>query len=338
MKIAIHNSKNGFHPRWINYCKEHKIPFKIVDCYSNDIIKLLEDCDALMWHHHQMDPRDLVIAKQILFSLEHTGFKVFPDFKTAWHFDDKLAQKYILEAINAPMVKSYAFYEKSTALAWINETSFPKVFKLRGGAGSSNVKLIKSKKQALKIINKAFGSGFSNYDALGSLKERWRKFQLGKTSIWEPIKGLLRLYKAPAFAKVLGKEIGYTYFQDFIENNDSDTRIIVIHGKAFALKRFVRENDFRASGSGRFTFAREEFDERCIQISFETASKLELQCVAFDFVFKDVTTPLLVELSYGFSIEAYDSCPGYWDEKLQWHEGKFNPQGWMIESLLDGKL
>lgn len=338
MKIAIHNSKNGFHPRWINYCKEHKIPFKIVNCYSNDIIKSLEDCDALMWHHHQMDPRDLIVAKQILFSLEHTGFKVFPDFRTAWHFDDKLAQKYILEAINAPMVKSYAFYEKSAALAWINETSFPKVFKLRGGAGSSNVRLVKSKKEAVKLINKSFGNGFSNYDAIGSLKERWRKYRLGQTSILEPLKGLVRLYNPPTFAKVLGKEIGYVYFQDFIANNDSDIRIIVINGKAFALKRFVRENDFRASGSGRFSFAREEFDERCIQIAFETASKLKLQCVAFDFVFDEVKKPLLVELSYGFSVEAYDSCPGYWDEELQWHEGTFNPQGWMVEGLLDEKL
>lgn len=335
MKIAIHNSKIGFHPRWINHCQENNIPYKIVDCYANDIIEELKGCNALMWHHHHLDPRDLNIAKQILFVLEHIGFKVFPDFNTGWHFDDKLSQKYLLEAINAPMVKSYAFYEKSVALDWINSTPFPKVFKLRGGAGSSNVRLVKSKKEAVKLINKSFGNGFSNYDAVGSLKERWRKYRLGQTSILEPIKGLVRLYNPPTFAKVLGKEIGYAYFQDFIPNNDSDIRVIVIHHKAFALKRFVRNNDFRASGSGKMTFSREEFDERCMKISFEIASKLSLQCAAFDFVFDQENSPLLVELSYGFSVGAYDLCPGYWDEELQWHEGKFNPQGWMVDSVIN---
>lgn len=334
MKIAIHNSKSGFHPRWMKYCEDNEIPYKIVDCYANNIIEQLNDCDALMWHHHQLNPKDLVIAKQILFSLEHTGFIVFPDFRTGWHFDDKVAQKYLFESIHAPMVKSYAFYEKTTALEWVNKTSFPKVFKLRGGAGSSNVKLVKNKKQAKKIINRAFGNGFSNYDSVGSLKERWRKFRLGKAGLKEPIKGLIRLYKAPSFAQVLGREVNYAYFQDFIPNNDSDIRIIVIDNKAFGLKRYVRENDFRASGSGNFSYNRDEFDERCIKISFDTTSKLQLQCAAFDFVFDTENNPLLVEVSYGFSAKGYDACPGYWDKDLNWHEGKFNPQGWLVESVI----
>src|SRR5690625_5203938 len=325
MKIAIHYT-GSFSNRWVVYCQENNIEYKTVNCYADDIIAQLQDCDALLWHHNHLNPKDLVIAKQILFALEHSGFIVFPDFRTGWHFDDKVAQKYLLEAINAPMVKSYAFYEKQTALAWVNKTSFPKVFKLRGGAGSSNVKLIKNKSQATKIINRAFGRGFSNYDAWGSLKERWRQFKTGKTSIKEPIKGLVRFFKPPEFAKVLGKEYNYVYFQEFIPNNDSDIRIIVIYNKAFGLKRYVRKNDFRASGSGNFTYARDEFDERCITISFNISSKLNLQCASYDFVFDEKNIPLLVEVSYGFSVAGYDSCPGYWDEHLNWHKGRFNPQ------------
>lgn len=51
-------------------------------------------------------------------------------------------------------------------------------------------------------------------------------------------------------------------------------------------------------------------------------------------MFDAQNTPLLVGLSYGFAAEGYDDCPGYWDEHLKWHEGKFNPQGWMIEGIL----
>jgi hypothetical protein len=162
----------------------------------------------------------------------------------------------------------------------------------------------------------------------------FKKYRAGKSSITEVMKSFARVVIPTNFSKMSGRERGYVYFQDFVPNNNFDIRIIVIDGKAFGLKRFVRANDFRASGSGNFDYAREEFDERCIRISFETTSKLKLQCAAYDFVFDEKNEPLLVEVSYGFASAGYDACPGYWDEDLSWHEGKFNPQGWMVESVL----
>ncbi|WP_198675464.1 ATP-grasp domain-containing protein [Pleomorphovibrio marinus] len=332
--IAIHNSKSGFHARWIAYCEENNIPYKVVNCYADELNDQLKDCKALMWHHSQQNPKDLVIAKQILFALEHTGLKVFPDFKTGWHFDDKLGQKYLFERLVLPFVPTYAFYDKKEAVEWASQTSFPKVFKLRGGAGSVNVKLVNSQQEAFFLIKRAFGKGFDNYDKLGSLKERWKKYREGKAGIWEPIKGLLRFGVTPPYAQVLGKEKGYVYFQDFIPNNNSDTRIIVIGEKAFALKRYVRKGDFRASGSGNFAYAKNEFDECCVKLAFEANEKLHAQCAAFDFVFDKENNPFLVEVSYGFVKEVYDPCPGYWDKELNWNPGKFNPQGWMVEMLV----
>ena len=306
------------------------IPYKRVNCYANDLIEQLADCDALMWHHGQQNPKDILIARQILFALEHTGFQVFPDFRTAWHFDDKVAQKYLFERIGAPLVPSYAFFDHEAASAWAASTSFPKVFKLRGGAGSSNVKLVHTRAQAERMIRQAFGRGFPNYDRWASLKERWYKYRIGKASLLEPIKGIARIFQPPPFAKALGRERNYAYFQDFIPNNDSDTRIIVIGDKAFGLYRYVRKGDFRASGSGNFAYEKELFDERCVRIAFDLTQKLQSQCAAYDFVFDENNNPLIVEVSYGFS-PVYDPCPGYWDADLQWHEGDFNPQGWMVD-------
>ena len=76
----------------------------------------------------------------------------------------KLGQKYLLEAIGAPCIPSYVFYDKKDAIKWLNKTTFPKVFKLRGGASSVNVKLIKNRKQAIKIIRKSFTKGFKNFN------------------------------------------------------------------------------------------------------------------------------------------------------------------------------
>ena len=285
MRIAIHNSKVGFHPRWVTYCKSKDIPYKVVNCYDSDILEQLKDCDALLWHHGQMNPKDILFAKQLLFSLEQSGFPVFPNFNTAWHFDDKVGQKYLLEAINAPLIPSYVFYSKKSALDWVNKTTFPKVFKLRGGAGSANVSLVRTKKEALILINQAFGKGFRQYQPWTNLKERWRKYRNNLTDLYDVFKGVLRFYKEPEFSKIIGYERGYIYFQEFIPNNDSDIRVIVIGNKAFALKRMIRKGDFRASGSGKMKFAKEEFNEKCISIAFKTSNDLKGQCLAYDFVF-----------------------------------------------------
>ena len=332
--IAIHYSTFGFHPRWIAYCAKRGISYKLVNCYADDLIEQLKDCKALMWHFNQGNYKDNIVARQILFALEHTGFVVFPNFRTSWHFDDKVAQKYLFESIGAPLVPSYVFFDKQEARLWVDQTSFPKVFKLRSGAGSQNVRLVTTRLECLKIINVAFGKGFPKYDAWGSLKERLYKFRKNKMPFVEVLKGIIRLCYAPSYSRLNANESGYVYFQEFIPNNDSDIRIIVIGNKAFGLKRYVRDGDFRASGSGNFEYNRAVFDLETIKISFEINKRLSLQVGAYDFVYQENKKPLIVELSYGYAPIAYDNCPGYWDENLVWHECITIKEEWMVDLVL----
>lgn len=334
MKIAIHSNPGFFSDRWIDYCKENAIDFKIVNCYNSDIINQLKDCDALMWHHSQVFYKDKLFAKQLLYSIEQSGKKVFPDFQSGWHFDDKVGQKYLLESINAPLVPTYVYFTKKEAIEWINETTFPKVFKLRGGAGSQNVKLITSSAQAKKIVKKAFGKGFSQFDRIGNLNECIRKYYEGKGSLLGILKGLGRLIIPTEYTMMHDREKGYVYFQDFIPNNSFDIRVIVIGDKAFAIKRLTRKNDFRASGSGSIIYDKKEINEECIKIAFETNKRVKAQCIGYDFVFNNSNKPMIVEIGYGFAVHAYDLCQGYWDSDLIWHNKKFSPQYWMIENLI----
>jgi glutathione synthase/RimK-type ligase-like ATP-grasp enzyme len=334
MKIAIHNRKTGFSQRFIRYCQNHEIDYKLISCYDNNIIEQVRECDAVLWHFHQGSPKDILFAKQFIYSLQIAGIRVFPDFHTAWHFNDKVGQKYLLEGIGAPLVPTWIFYDKSEAIKWIEETDFPKVFKLRGGAGSNNVRLMRTKDEAAKLIRKAFGRGFPSYDALASLKERWRMYKSGKTNIQDLVEGMVRFVIPPKFSKVGGRERGYIYIQKFISKNDHDIRIVVIGDKAFAIKRMVRENDFRASGSGEILYDHSLFDEATVKLAFNLAEKLMSQCVAFDFIY-DEKKPFVTELSYGFTPEPYDLCPGYWDKNLNWHVGKFDPYGWIIDNLVN---
>lgn len=334
MKIAIHHRVNSFSERWIQYCKKEGLDYKIVNAFDSNIIEQVRDCDVFLWHHSHALIKDVLIAKKILFALEHAGIKVFPDFRTGWHFDDKVAQKYLFEALQVPFVPSYVFYEKKIALDWAKQASYPKVFKLKGGAGAANVKLVKHRKEAIRLINRAFEGGFDQFDRIGHLKERFNRFQNGQDTLIGVLKGIARLFIATNFSKLHPPEKGYIYFQEFISNNTYDIRVIVIGNKAFAIKRLVRENDFRASGSGRIFYKPIEINKDCLKLAFEINRKIESSCAAFDFIFDSNRNPLVVEISYGFSVDAYDLCPGYWDSELNWYEEPFIPQEWMVDNLI----
>ena len=333
MTIAIHDSKGSFSDRWIRYCKEKGVAYKTVDCYDNNIIAQVQDCDGLMWHFHHAKPEDWLIAKPLLYALAaKPGFRVFPDFNTAWHFDDKISQKYLLESVGAPLVPTHVFVNESDAREWAGSATYPVVFKLRAGAGSVNVSLVRSRSGAERTIRKAFGRGY-RHDSLVPLREVLQKVREGRASKSALLGAVGHLFIPTGFSRVHGRERGYVYFQEFIPGNDHDIRVVVIDGKAFAIKRLVREGDFRASGSGHILYDRELFDEGTVALALETAEKMGSQCAAFDFVYK-AGAPMIVEMSYGFSPDGYDRCPGYWDRSLRWLEGPFDPYGWMVEMVV----
>lgn len=334
--IAIHIDKDqdNFAPEWVRYCQENGLSYKEVSCYDSDILEQLQDCEALLWHIQNFNYKDHIFAKYLIKSLENKPIEVFPDNNSLWHYDDKIAQKYLLEAIGAPVAETHVFYSLKAANAWISEASFPKVFKLRKGSGSRNVALIRSKSQALKLAKKAFGKGFPTLDMYTLFKERIRKYSIGKETLFGVFKGFVRLFIGAPFKNRMPREKGYFYVQEFYPGNTFDQRIIVIGDRAIGLKREVRKNDFRASGSGLFSYERDSFDEKCIRIAFEINQKLGFSSMAYDFIYDATGNPVIVEISYCFNKVAYYGCPGYWDKELRWHPGKVSPVEWMLEDLL----
>jgi hypothetical protein len=337
IKIAIHHYEGDFSDRWIKYCQESNISYELVDCYQNNIIEVMKGFDILLWPWNLSHFESLQFATELIYSVEKMGKIVFPNFKTCYFYDNKVGQKYLLESIEAPVVPSYVFYTKNDAIKWINNTSFPKVFKLSGGAGSMNVKLCRNKTQAKSFVNQAFGKGFSQVDRVAWFQDKVIKLKENpsKISLKNFTKSFGRLFLPTKKEKAMGREKGYIYFQDFMPKNSFDTRIIVIGNKAIALKRLCRDGDFRASGSGKIIYDKNQIDEEFVRISFKTSKDLDVQCMAYDFVYDKNHKPLIVEISYHFSLTAYDDCEGYWDDILNWHDVKINPQYMIMESLLN---
>lgn len=323
MKIAIHHRLDSYSEHWIEYCQKQNIQYKIVDAYANNILEQIADCDAFMWHFHNNIYKDNLYAKQLIYVIEKQMGKItYPNYDTCWHYDDKVGQKYLLEAIEAHIVPTYIFYTRNEALEWIQHTTFPKVFKLRSGSGSKNVHLVPNCTQAKKIIEKAFSNGFQKNSHLIRIAQRWTQYRKGDCTFKWFLKGIVTPYSyKERFRK---EEIGYVYFQDFVQNNDSDIRVLVIGNRAIAKKRMNRKNDFRASGSFNNIFDEKQIDIKYIKTAFEINKKLKMQSVAFDFLHNAQGEPLLTEVSYCSGIKNYRNYSGYWTSDLQWHECKIN--------------
>ena len=335
IKLAIHNRPGCFPDRWIKYCDEQGVTYKIVNCLDTNIIEQLQNVDGLLWHWEYFEPGCQLVARQIITSIENLGVKTFPNIATCWHYDDKVGQKYLLESIGAPLVKTYVFFNEQEAMNFINRTEFPKVFKLRSGGGSQNVKLVKTKNEAEKLCNQAFSKGFpaiSGY--FGDTRHNIRKIMsMGQfmEKLWRmPREIRNRLRKQ----NLLSRQIGYLYFQDFLPDNKFDTRITVIGNRAFGFTRNTRPNDFRASGSGYVVYDIKRVDLRCVQLAFTIAKKLGLQSAAFDFLFDERNEPKIGEISYCYVSKAVYDCPGHWDDKLNWHQGHVWPEDAILQDLL----
>jgi hypothetical protein len=337
IKLAIHHRENTFSTRWIDYCKKHNIKYKIVNCYDTDIIDQLKGFSGLLWQWSHEDYRAQNFARQLIYSLEKIGIPVFPNYNSCWHFDDKIGQKYLFEALKAPLVPSYVFYDKASAINWIEKATFPKVFKLRGGAGSFNVSLIKNKYQAKRIVAKAFVNGFPLINKMAGIKQRLWILKRDKNvkALIHLAKGLLRLVVPKEGLNLLPRQKGYVYFQDYLPDNLFDDRIIIIGQRAIAVRRHNRQGDFRASGSGVKSYDKRLFSLETIKLAFDLSKLIGGNSLAFDFIFDGSGRSHVVEVSYSFIIgEFYDNCPGYWDEQLNWHDDNVDPQRYIIEDFI----
>ncbi len=330
MKVGIYKQHlGGLHLSYLERY-EQVLKFNGIKCiwlnaidnkFWDQVSKL--DLFIYQWEHYD-GPKQL--ARTIIPIIEkEMEIPCFPNWTTSWHFDDKIKQYYLLKQHGFPVLDSYIFWEKKEALKWLESTKMPIVFKLKGGAGSSNVILVKDKQNAKRLILKMFGKGIKSGRIIDRDSLQWKNFDLYKTS---------RRYAGIFARKILGiyqpifwqVDKNYVLFQKFLPDNLFDIRVSIIGKRAFAFRRFNREDDFRASGSGKIDYNIKEIDLRAIEIAFNISKKLGFQSMAYDFLLNEDNGLEICEISYTYVDSAVYNCPGFWDQDFNWHEGHYWPQ------------
>jgi glutathione synthase/RimK-type ligase-like ATP-grasp enzyme len=340
IKVGLHTDIERTFPlllrRYEYILKHNGIPVERLYLGDADFLDRCRSVNYFVSCFSQFDAINQMINSVLPVIESVYGIPCYPNLQTRWHYDDKVKQAYLLASRNFPMVKSWVFWDLHTVLEWVQKVTFPVVFKLKGGAGSSNVVLVRTQDHALSLAKRMF-----SYDGIPT----------GRIPVGGNIarnKGSRLLYKIKrlyaqrsgnitSYAHNLCRSIHHDYalFQEFLPGNTCDVRVNIIGNRAFAFRRMVRKNDFRASGSGMIDYDINKIDHRCLEIAFSVSDFFGFQSMAYDFVYDREGQPKIVEISYTYVDTAVQACPGFFDRSLQWHEGHFWPQYCQLQDLLE---
>lgn len=295
--------------------KDARICLELVNIDSDNWIQNLASFDIVVWRPYSMGIEAASYFKEKIYFIQfHLGKLVIPNFQTVWHFESKVAQTYLFQLHGIKTPKTVVTFSRDAALNLLSRTRFPVVEKRSAGAGSSNVRLLKS----LKMARRSADATFFRSAWMEGMRERGRL--LGRFSLNYIRTNWAQLFKLPNQPVM--------YWQEFVPLNDRDLRITVIGDRfAFGFWRNNRKNDFRASGSGSIDYERpipHDVIRYCLQIS----KKLNFDSMAYDVIF-DGDDCRIVEMSYGYLESAVYASSGYFElvaDELKFRQGHTWPQ------------
>jgi len=198
--------------------------------------------------------------EDMILGLSLAGARLLPSFPflRAHHnkvFMEILRQTSRIAEANTLDTQMFGTFED---FAKVGSLNYPIVLKPGSGAGSTGVQLVKNGKQAKKSAKSVSWSG----DYLWMTKEI--------------IKRLIRKNYHP-YSLYRRKFI----IQEFIPNLAYDYKVLVYGNRVFVVRREVRTNDFRASGSGKLNWP-EEVSEQLLNFAWRLFEAFDVPHASFD--------------------------------------------------------
>jgi glutathione synthase/RimK-type ligase-like ATP-grasp enzyme len=340
ISILIYNIESSHSTNWSlqwkDYCVHNEIDYEIIDPYDSNIIQKLKNTSIVLWHISGYSFSEMLISRSILYAAKNMGKAIFPDFNDAWHFDDKIAETYLLQSVNAPIPKSYMFYNfedfKKFTLSY---KDYPTIAKLRNGSGSHNVKLINSSNDLISYAKKMFSKGISSSPSLFYKSTSNIKSAKSLKTILNRAKRVPEFLSTLKNAKEFPNEKGYVFLQEFIPNDGYDLKVIVIGDKLSFIGRNIRKGEFRASGGGDLFYDKKYITKNIIDSAFKTSDDLGFNCMGYDYVVnKETNLGYIIEISFGFSHEALLAAGGFYDRAGNWHNEPLNAPKELLHNLI----
>lgn len=216
--------------------------------------------------------------EDILLRLQMDGAILLPSFEMFRAHHNKV----FMEMCRSQLSESYRtlashfFYGADDLSEKLNKMNikYPIVLKTSAGAGSSGVCIAKDKDEAIekaKKMSKIYFFGV-NYSLARQMRHK-----LGK---WKRKVMRITLLEKPRLSEKM-------IFQPFIPDLLNDYKVLVFDKKYYLLKRAVRENDFRASGSGKLSFPEQltEVEEKVLNFAKGAYEEINAPLLSIDIAF-----------------------------------------------------
>lgn len=219
--------------------------------------------------------------ENVLLRMEKDGARLIPSiyYFRAHHnkgFQEMLRQKFSNEMLRYP--HSIVIDEYDSIYDHLESIKYPVILKMSRGSGSEGVIKANDEKQLLAYAGKMMVAHYTDYHDP-------KYFRISNINmIWRLKEELKRILGRPATASQKDTVCCNTLvIQDFIPGLSGDFKILFFGGHYYALYRENRENDFRASGSGKFVFPKtvEEIAD-ILDFAEKVALEIDMPCISMD--------------------------------------------------------
>lgn len=254
--------------------------------------------------------------EDILIYIKDSGGEIIPSFQMFRSHENKSYQEFYKthKKIEAPEYHVIGTFEEG--LKVLEKTNFPIIGKSVTGFASKGVEQINSINEGVRFLNKNLRSGIK----LDS-------------------NGMRVLGRRIKFKNQYPRKSGRVVFQSKITDVDHDWKVLVFGDSCFCLKRSVRKNDFRASGSGIFNFDAVPSDS-LLDFAYSVKNKLNTPWVSLDIMEKDSKCYLIEYQAVHFGLSTlinnkylykYDKKEHIWVKK----EKQFESEYYFVDALID---
>ncbi|MEW7277936.1 hypothetical protein ABW636_05020 [Aquimarina sp. 2201CG1-2-11] len=202
-----------------------------------------------------------------IFALQLAGANVIPLYEFLRANNNKVFMELLREIILPSefcKLKTFRFGTTEEMLTCIDQINFPVVVKGSGGASGTQVSLAENKRNLLQEVKKIS-----------------KTFHI-KNYLWE----IGRSFRHKGYKKDSMYRKKYI-LQEFIPNLKKDWKILVFGQRYFILTRYVREDDFRASGSQNNYKAgiQSELTYQILDFAKQVYDNLEIPHISLDIAF-----------------------------------------------------
>lgn len=308
MRIAIghdliekHTDGNpqSFSAIWKAFADADGIEAEVIDPLLPGAIARIAGYDGFLWRYNFRQPWTEAAPRIMAVIEDQHRLPVWPGRVLRETFENKIAQAYLLDALDVPHPRTWVFWSEADARKALEDLPLPLVTKLSRGVRGEGVAIVRTRDEARLLIRQMFSFGLGSMEFMRGGKAR----RFGK---YTPILEALRRGRFKG-----NHERGYAFFQEFIAGNAFDTRVVIQGDRAWASRRLNREDDFRASGSGVSDWDAKAVSPEALALAWRVADAMGVRTLVAD-VMQRGDAPVMGEISYSMAAHVVRQMDGHW--------------------------